>query len=114
MGLDPLPPASPISALTLTSETIRPQPKAPDAEQPGSTSEVAEQFTSIFMGMLVKEMWKTTSVDGEGPFGSGPGSNIYQGLAESAFADALAKNGMEPLTAEIERYIRRAQPGDTE
>ncbi|MBI4880477.1 MAG: hypothetical protein HY812_12580 [Planctomycetes bacterium] len=97
------------------STPFLPQPALPAAEQqPGDTREVAEQFTSLFMSMLVKEMWKTVSVDGDNPFGSGPGAEIYRGLAESAFAEALARDGMQPLTDTVHEHILRLQRLDAE
>ncbi len=94
---------------------LLPQPALPAAEQqPGDSRKVAEQFTSIFMSMLVKEMWKTVSVDDSDPFGSGPGADIYRGLAESAFGEALARDGMQPLTDTVHEHILRLERRGTE
>ena len=88
------------------------QPKPVPVEQEGAREDVALQFTSMLMSMVVKEMWKTTDLDGDGsgPFGTGPGADIYRGLAETAFAEAMARNGMESLTQEVEKYIRSSKP----
>ncbi|MFH0945861.1 MAG: hypothetical protein V2A76_11740 [Planctomycetota bacterium] len=89
------------------------QPKGPAAEEEEAGRDVAVQFASLLISMVVKQMWMTTSIDGaagEGPFGSGPGADIYQGLAEGAFAEALARNGMETLTGEVMKHIRKGVP----
>lgn len=89
------------------------QPEGSSVEQVDAGRDVAVQFASLLMSMVVKQMFKTTSIDGaagEGPFGNGPGSDIYQGLAEGAFAEALARNGMETLTGEVMKHIRKGVP----
>lgn len=86
-----------------------PQPGGFTAEQQGEERRVAEQFTSILMTMVVREMWKSVSVDGNSPFGNGPGAEIYRGLAENAFAESLSRHGVTGITAEVERFIERSR-----
>ena len=74
------------------------------AEQPDSR-EVARDFASLLMTQLVREMFDTVSQDGKSPFGNGPGSDIYRGMAERAFADAISDGGIEPLIDRIHEQI---------
>lgn len=75
-------------------------------EQP-DVRKVAEDFTAVLMQMMVREMWKTVGDDESGPFGNGPGADVYRGLAETAFASTLAHRGSEPLVEAIQRAIAR-------
>lgn len=79
---------------------------------------VAEQFTAIFANILVKEMWNSSSSDGEGPFGNGPGADIYRGIAEGALSESLARSGLDALVDRVEEMIettrRRTAAADAE
>lgn len=82
------------------------QPK--DDAATASTHKVAQDFTSLLVGTLVREMFQSVTSESEnGPFGDGPGADVYKGLAESALAESLAKNGLESLTARVHEVIAR-------
>jgi len=104
--MDPVDSLNPLPSFPVLAPEAA-QPKPSGVEQPGAQKDVAVQFASMLMSMVVKEMWKTTDLDGDGngPFGSGPGADIYRGLAESSFADVLARNGMRSLTEQVEQYL---------
>lgn len=70
---------------------------------------VAEEFTALFTNILVKEMWNASSEGGKGPFGDGPGADIYRGLAEGALSEALAKSGMDGLVDRIDALIQNSK-----
>ncbi len=66
----------------------------------------AEQFTTVLMSLVVKEMFKTTAVGGENDmFGNGPGSDVYRGFAQQAFAEALTRHGMDDLVDSVRASI---------
>ncbi len=85
-------------------------PSRPDEER--DTQKVAEDFTAVLMQMVVREMFETVKSGGDdessGPFGgSDSGGDVYRGMAETAFGQALAKDGVESLTSEVKRAIDR-------
>lgn len=90
------------------------QPKRDSAESQDSRK-VAEDFTTLFTTLIVKEMFATIKEDGESPFGSGPGADIYRGLAENSLAGSLSKSGMSSLTDRIQELIEgHASPAKVE
>jgi len=77
-----------------------------------ATRKVAQDFTSLLVGTLVREMFQSVSESENGPFGDGPGADVYKGLAENAFAESLAKHGLDALTDRVHEVIaRHATPG---
>ncbi len=75
---------------------------------------VAEDFTAVLLQMAVREMFETVKPgsggdeEGSGPFGgSESGGEIYRGMAETAFGQTLAKNGLDSLTNEVKAAIDR-------
>jgi hypothetical protein len=57
-------------------------------------------------------MFQSVSESENGPFGDGPGADVYKGLAENAFAESLAKHGLDALTDRVHEVIaRHATPG---
>ena len=72
-----------------------------------TTRKVAEDFTALLVGQLVREMFKTVSSESEnGPFGDGPGADVYKSLAEGALSQALAKKGLDSLTDRVHELIK--------
>jgi len=103
---------NPLPISSADAVLIDPQPKADRVEQLDER-QAAEQFTSVLMSMVVKEMFNTTSIDGKSAFGSGPGADIYKGFAEQAFGEALAKNSMDALVERVQEAIQRTRPTET-
>ncbi|MCC7171047.1 MAG: hypothetical protein IT459_11400 [Planctomycetes bacterium] len=82
--------------------------RAQDDATTASTHKVAQNFTSLLVGTLVREMLQSVTSESEnGPFGDGPGADVYKGLAESALSESLAKNGLEALTDRVHEVIAR-------
>ena len=52
---------------------------------------VAAKFESIFLGMLLKQMWE--SVERSGLFEEGAGRQIHDGMMVDMLSDHLAQNG---------------------
>lgn len=90
--------------------TARPPETAKPADDAttGSTRKVAQDFTSLLVGTLVREMFQSVTSESEnGPFGDGPGADAYKGLAESALSESLAKHGLDALTDRVHEVIAR-------
>ena len=99
------------SVIPVRYESPLAQPRRASVERQSSRT-VAEDFTAVFTSMVVKEMWKSVKGDGESMFGSGPGASVYQGLAEQAMSEALAKTGLDSLTDHIQALIDDHPPAD--
>jgi flagellar protein FlgJ len=56
-----------------------------------SLEKVAAKFESIFLGMLLKQMWE--SVERAGLFEEGAGRQIHDGMMVDMLSDHLAQNG---------------------
>ncbi len=89
------------------------QSSGPSVEQ-RDAGRVATEFTAVLLKSVVKEMLDSVAEDGEGPFGSGPGSSIYRGMAETALADALAKNGLQAIAKQVEAAITQGKSSRNE
>jgi Rod binding domain-containing protein len=83
-----------------------PQAATSGAEQQ-DVSGVASQFAAVFVQQLLREMFETVK-EGEGPFGSGPGSDVQRGIAEGAIAKSLADDGFASLRDAIAEAIVRS------
>lgn len=102
MSFDPL-----LSTASAGFPAIRSQPDARSVEE-REVDDVARQFTTVLMSLVVKEMFQSTSVGGESDmFGDGPGSDVYRGFAQQAFADAMTKHGMDPLVDAVKDSLSR-------
>lgn len=69
---------------------------------------VSGEFAAILVQNLVREMFETVK-EGEGPFGSGPGSDIQRSMAETAFSQSLTEQGLDSLKDAIARAVN---PGE--
>ena len=95
----------PLSALGAPSTRATPA-AAPRAEPNPSTRAGAQDFPALLVGQLVREMFNTVSAESEnGPFGDGPGADVYKSLAETALSESLAKRGLDALTDRVHEAI---------
>lgn len=111
MNIPNIDPTSAAQAISSTKPDTFTKVKTDSVEQRDGRK-VAEEFTALFTNILVKEMWNASSTDGKGPFGDGPGADIYRGMAEGALSEAIAKSGMEGLVDRIEELIQSSQKND--
>jgi len=88
IGLSPIPPRE-----------DRPPSVRPAA--PAEAEKAAEDFAAVLLTFVVREMWKSASIEGEGLFGSGAGGEIHRGFVEGALASSLASGGFSGLTDAI-------------
>lgn len=94
-----------ISRITASSGST--QANRPNAEQQ-EIERVSGEFAALLVQQLVKEMFETVK-EGEGPFGSGPGSDIQRSMAETAFSQSLTERGLDSLRDAIARAV---DPGE--
>jgi Rod binding domain-containing protein len=53
----------------------------------------AKRFEGIFVGMLIRDMRKSSESLGEGMFGKAPGSGVQSQLFNSLLSDKMAQSG---------------------
>lgn len=93
-------PRVPPAAVAPASEA---QAKRPSAEQE-EIDRVSGEFAALLVQNLVREMFESVK-EGEGPFGSGPGSDIQRSMAETAFSQSIAERGLDSLREAIARAV---------
>jgi Rod binding domain-containing protein len=97
----------PIGLSPISPEPARP-PHDPTRPSPDA-QEVAEEFSAVLLTFVVREMWKSASLDGQGLFGSAAGGEIHRGFVEGALASSLASGGFSGLTEAVARAIERSR-----
>ena len=81
--------------------------RANTAEANAEIDEAAKQMESLFMTLVVKELRKT--IPGNGMFGSGPGSEIYEGFFDTALGEALSSGTGTGLRQSLAQNIEPHQ-----
>ncbi len=76
------------------------------AAERGDAKETARQFEKLFAVLLVRELRRAMP---EGPFGQGPGADVYEGWFDEHLGGALAADDALGLTGMIKTAIGRAQ-----
>jgi len=72
----------------------------------GDAAETARQFEKLFAVLLVRELRRCMP---EGPFGEGPGADVYEGWFDEHLGGALAERDALGLAGMIKTSIQRAQ-----
>lgn len=67
--------------------------------------QVGEDFESIFMSLMLKEMRNSLGVDEEGGLFAGEGSDTYGGLFDMFMGQHLAKSGALGIGQAVETYL---------
>jgi len=76
------------------------------AEGPSEHQEAAEKFEALFATLLVKELRRALP---DGFFGSGPGSDTYNGWLDQTLGDSLAKNWQLDLAGMVRTNLDSKQ-----
>jgi len=74
--------------------------------QSGDAGETAKQFEKLFATLLVRELRRSMP---EGPFGDGPGADVYEGWFDEQLGGALAQRDALGLAGMVKAAIGRAQ-----
>jgi Rod binding domain-containing protein len=89
-------------------ETSKLHPVDPAFAQRRQAVDTANQFEEIFVRTLVNSLRQTSSVGGEGMFGSGPGTDTYSAWFDEHVARELGESGgigiAKTLLADMERH----------
>ena len=76
------------------------------AVEHGDAGEASRQFEKLFAVLLVRELRRTMP---EGPFGDGPGADVYEGWFDEQLGGALSQRDALGLAGMIKSAIGRAQ-----
>jgi Rod binding domain-containing protein len=72
----------------------------------GDTDETAREFEKLFAVLLVRELRRSMP---EGPFGKGPGADVYEGWFDEHLGGALAEHDSLGIAGMIKTSLQRAQ-----
>jgi Rod binding domain-containing protein len=59
----------------------------------------AQDFEAVFLSSMFQQMF--TGIDGEGPFGGGPGIGVWRSFLTDQFAKSFAKAGGVGIAAHV-------------
>ena len=76
------------------------------ASERGDAGETARQFEKLFAVLLVRELRRCMP---EGPFGKGPGADVYEGWFDEHLGGALAERDALGIAGMIKTSLERAQ-----
>lgn len=91
----------------ISIETMSMRPAGSRADKAQQRAEqVAAQFEAVFVRTMVGSLRQTSSIGGEGMFGSGPGADTYADWFDQNLADQISKSSRigikEQLLADFE------------
>lgn len=69
--------------------------------------QVAQDFEGVFLNSMFHQMF--TGVDGEGPFGGGPGAGVWRSFLTDEYAKSFAKAGGLGLSDHVYRTLLAQQ-----
>jgi flagellar protein FlgJ len=102
-GVSTIAPTTPaaLNALTDAVQSARAQDPKDKARA------TAVDFEAVFLSNMFSEMF--TSIDGEGPFGGGPGTGIWRSFLGEEYAKSFAAKGGIGIADEIYRVLIEQQ-----
>jgi peptidoglycan hydrolase FlgJ len=100
--------ASPFAARDAAAQFISGARTAAKPQSPQAKARAAaEDFEAVFLNAMFSEMF--TGVDGEGPFGGGPGSAIWRSMLTDQYARSFAKAGGIGIANDVYRSLLAQQ-----
>jgi peptidoglycan hydrolase FlgJ len=81
------------------------QPKK--TAKPDKARAAAEDFEAVFLNSMFNHMF--TGIDGEGPFGGGPGLGVWRSFLTDEYAKSFAKNGGIGIADHVYRTLLAQQ-----
>lgn len=91
------------------SPTLLAQPQAASAADMARSKakDAASKFETQFLSSMLQQMFAGLSTDG--PFGGGPGEEMFRSLLTDAMAKQMTKSGGIGLTDTVQREILKLQ-----
>ena len=69
----------------------------------------AQEFEAVFLNAMLQPMF--TATQSEGPFGGGPGSEVWKSMLTDEYARSFAKSGGIGIADHVYRALIEAQEG---
>lgn len=97
------------SELGLSSALSATQPKVPlgTAKNASEAEKVAKDFESVFINEFLGSMFEGIKTDG--PFGGGPGEEIFRSLMLEQYSKTIANQGGFGLADSVKRQLLSLQ-----
>lgn len=83
------------------------QPPAASPRSAQSLRHAAEDFESLFLGLMYEHMF--TSLDTDGLFGGGQGETIYRSMLVQEYAKVMSRTGGIGISDSVYRELIKAQ-----
>lgn len=95
--------------LALSPTLLAPTAQASAAElaKRGKIKQTAQDFEASFLSVMMQQMFTGLSTDG--PFGGGPGEEMFRSVLTDAMAKQVAKTGGIGVAASVEREMLKLQ-----
>jgi peptidoglycan hydrolase FlgJ len=103
-----------MSGLDITTATMAYQAQSPGQALPKGASlremnKLAQDFEAFFLSQALQPMF--ADIEPEGPFGGGPGNDIWKSMQVDEYGKALAKSGGIGIADAVMKQMLIAQEG---
>ena len=99
-----------LTAASVPTNLLTPTPGAMSAAElakRGQIKQTAQDFESSFLSVMMQQMF--TGISTDGPFGGGPGEEMFRSVLTDAMAKQVAKSGGVGVAATVEREMLKLQ-----
>ncbi|MFC3069623.1 rod-binding protein [Phenylobacterium soli] len=83
------------------------QPTAAEMAKRSQIKQTAQDFESSFLSVMMQQMFAGLSTDG--PFGGGPGEEMFRSVLTDAMAKQVTRTGGVGVAASVEREMLKLQ-----
>jgi Rod binding domain-containing protein len=83
------------------------QPSAAELAKRSQIKQTARDFEASFLGVMMQQMF--TGISTDGPFGGGPGEEMFRSVLTDAMAKQVTKAGGIGVAATVEREMLKLQ-----
>jgi len=83
------------------------QPSASELAKRSQIKQTAQDFEASFLSVMMQQMF--TGISTDGPFGGGPGEEMFRSVLTDAMAKQVAKSGGVGVAATVEREMLKLQ-----
>src|SRR5690349_18884199 len=94
-------------ALSTALTSVKPQLNAPSAKNAAQADKVAKDFEAVFVNEFLGSMFDGIKADG--PFGGGPGEEIFRSLMLEQYSKTIANQGGFGLAESVKRQLLSMQ-----
>jgi Rod binding domain-containing protein len=89
------------------SKAVPKAPMIPEGASMAQMRKVAEDFEAFFLSQALQPMF--ANIEAEGPFGGGPGDDIWKSMQVDEFGKVIAKSGGIGIADSIMKQMLQAQ-----